>query len=182
MSQISSRRKGEDQGMFKTRFKMSFALVLCFLSSCDGKHDRQGHDETVNWAFENVELVRQFKAVVPANGQHHWISYFDGYGGTATWNSFGKLYGRYKLTMQFHVVLDSSANQFKISGSPKFYLREVTLIEVNPRGGYRSEFGREFVLGAEEWRALVNASGDFSKLGIELEKNNPTKGFAVVKQ
>ena len=85
--------------------------------------------------------------------------------------------GRYKLEMRVNVEVDRrSGNISKITGEPRFMLCEVYDIEGR---GVSYKYWHEF--GAEKWIKIVKAKGDFSVIGIHLDRDNPVPGFAEYK-
>ena len=164
-----------------------FSLMLMFLlvlnAGCMRKHDKKGHDSTVKFGEQNNELVQQFAKLTPTEGRWHWISYFDG-GGTPTWNSFAKLHDRYKLKMQFEIKLDRGSKEFNRTEEPRFYVEEVTLVELpkSAKSGIGCKFGEQYSFGLDEWKSLVQNEFDFSSIGIELKKDAPVEHFERVKQ
>ena len=161
-----------------------FFIVAIVLVGCGGQHDKAGHDMTVRYGEQNDALVQQFMEITPGDGQWNWISYFDGYGGRPHWNSFGKLYDRYTLEMQFDIEINYRRRDFKRISEPRFYVLEVIEVEVpsSPKHGIGCKFGDGFTFGLDEWKTLVKNKGDFSSIGIELKKDSPVDNFDRVWQ
>lgn len=161
-----------------------YLLVFAFVVGCKSEHDKMGHDLTVQLGERNNKLVQQFNALTPRDDRWHWISYFDGYGGTPTWNSFAKLHGRYKIKMQFRITLNRRSREFEHAEEPRFYIDEVTVVEIpkTENAGIGCKFGQQFSFGIDDWKTLVKNGGDFSTIGIELKENSPVDNFEKVKQ
>ena len=158
-------------------------LTIICVGGCFGKHDSAGHDGTVTFGEQNNKFVKQFDCLTPQIGKSHWISYYDGYGGTPTWNSFARLHDRYKLTMQFKISLDRRGHKFKIDGQPHFIVNEVLAVDFRGVGeGTSVGLGEQYSFGVGEWKTLVENDGDFSSIGIQLKKNSPVEGIEHVKQ
>lgn len=160
-----------------------FFIVAIVLGGCGGQHDKAGHDKAVRFGEQNDALVCQFMEIAPENGQRNWISYFDGYGGRPHWNSFGKLYDRYTLEMQFDIEINYWRRDFKRISEPRFYLLEVIEVEVpsSPQYGIGCKYGDSFTFGLNDWNTLVKNKGDFSCIGIELKKDSPVDHFDRVR-
>lgn len=92
----------------------------------------------------------------------------------AEWQTEALFGGRYQLTMWVKTEVDRQSGKVsKVIGEPRFILAEVSRIS---RRGVSYQGGHEF--GAEEWQKVVKAKGDFSVIGIRLDRNHPVRGFA----
>lgn len=99
---------------------------------------------------------------------------------SAEWHTEAYFAGRYKLWMTVGVRVNRQSGAIDVVGSPTFVLLEIQSIqgdrEVSDREvSYRGSSQREF--GADEWRQVVEANGDFSAIGITLNLNNPVPGL-----
>ena len=85
--------------------------------------------------------------------------------------------GRYELVMQVDVRIDRQSGEVaEVRGEPQFSLGEIYRIE-----GRGASYGNWHQFGAEEWEAVVEADGDFSVLGIQIDLENPVDGFEEYK-
>ncbi len=102
----------------------------------------------------------------PNSGRYEWCT--DVY--------FG---GRYELGLRQDVEVNTWTDEVKAIGQPTFYLNVVQKVGVEPDGrfnvAYNTLLGRKF--GAGDWAKIVKAKGDFSVIGIHLERNNPVPNF-----
>jgi hypothetical protein len=93
------------------------------------------------------------------------------------WFSEALFGGRYELTMYVDIECDQDGVT-KTIGAPHFILQEVTSVK-----GNLVSYGKSYEFGADKWQQVVRANGDFGKIGISLQLNDPAPGFAeYVKQ
>jgi hypothetical protein len=108
-------------------------------------------------------------------GSDHSISYYTGLAGTPRWNSKTLVHGRYVLTMQFDLAIDSSGTQVTAASTPQFHLVEVTSVATSPEGqksiSYDGASQRQF--GVQQWKTLEASGGDLSVLGLEVKRDQP---------
>jgi hypothetical protein len=88
--------------------------------------------------------------------------------------------GRYELVMTVDIRVDRrTSNVSKVIGTPRFRLLEIESVELLSGGrasiSYRGSAQRQF--GSVEWERVVDANGDFSVIGIEIEKSTPILNF-----
>lgn len=91
------------------------------------------------------------------------------------------LHGRYEFNMRLPVAYSKDNQTITGYGQPQCHLTEAESIA--PRGNELGEisFGDlEKHFGEKEWKALVEAKGDFSALGYQLKKDAPVPNFALV--
>lgn len=103
------------------------------------------------------------------------------------WELIAGLYNRYVFVMSVDIVfarIDPVTKKVLFPGShkePEFSLWQVDSVSVP-----LVFFGRRYaltsrhsikILSNEEWKRLVEARGDFSALGIQLEQNAPVRNF-----
>ena len=159
-------------------------LAITLSLGCLPNHDKLEHKSFVEFGEKENDLVIQFNRITPKAGRKHWISYYDGYSGTPTWNSFAKLHGRYVLKMQFEITPNHWLHNFARTGKPAFYLLEVTEIDIpkSLQSGIGCRYGDQSTFGIEEWKTLLKNEGDFSSIGIILKTDQPINNFDRVKQ
>jgi hypothetical protein len=94
--------------------------------------------------------------------------------------------GRYQLTMAVKVEVDrhsglllsyGSGRVLKVVGRPSFILLEVREVTLNPEGRIEITYQNQWEFGPAEWEKVVAARGDFSVIGIRLNRNNPARNF-----
>ena len=124
--------------------------------------------------------VVAFEKLFP--GSEHFISYYTGQAGTPRWNSKTLIHGRYILSMQFDITVDTAGTKVTAAAAPQFQLREVISAVPSPSGQtsitYNPASHRDF--GPEEWKALETSGGDLSTLGIEVIRDQPVPNLAAV--
>ncbi len=81
--------------------------------------------------------------------------------------------------MSFQISFDPSRKTPVRAGQPEFHLRKVTGIQLNPDGtvGGVSYSGVQLTFGPDEWQRLIQARGDFSVIGIEINSDQPLEHF-----
>ena len=124
-----------------------------------------------------IAEARQFAAEFPDS--IHFISHYTGSAGPPIWNSKVGLNGRYVLGMSFEIDFDPDRKKPSRAGEPKFHLREVSSIEIRPDGsvGGISYSGHQTVFGPDDWQKLIQADGDFSALGFEIDSDRQLEHF-----
>ncbi|MFN0051349.1 MAG: hypothetical protein ACKV0T_04110 [Planctomycetales bacterium] len=93
--------------------------------------------------------------------------------------------GRYQLVMTVELRVNRRTSVVsKVIGSPKFRLLEIREVQLASGGGvgvsYRSTAEREF--NSSDWERVVEANGDFSVIGIQIENGPPLPGFSELVQ
>jgi hypothetical protein len=133
-----------------------------------------GHQEFAANGVAQIEPARQMDQLF--SDCRRYITYSgDRDQSVSTWNSVAYFWGRYELTMQVPVAIESSTKGHMI-GEPKFYLNEVSSVEVSPTGQVGADFSRNFNFGLAEWETVFKAHGDFAAIGIEMN-TSPVKDF-----
>lgn len=95
---------------------------------------------------------------------------------TADWITEVLFDGRYELTMSVRVRVNrSSGDVTEIVGNRKFWLYEISSIRDGREASFSGAGQREFGVG--EWQRIVKAGGDFSAIGIKLDRGHPVSGF-----
>jgi hypothetical protein len=94
----------------------------------------------------------------------------------AEWQTDALFGGRYELLMTVGVRVDRRSGRVtEVLGAPRFSLMEIEKIQGSQEVMYRP--ANEHKFGADEWRQVVKAQGDFSVIGIQLDRTNPVPGF-----
>jgi hypothetical protein len=105
----------------------------------------------------------------------HELSNYE-YPDIAEWQTDAFFGGRYELEMSVKVRIDRHSGKVtNVLGEPHFILLEIREIKDLREVGYDGNHQREF--GADEWRRIVNANGDFNAIGIQLNQNRPLADF-----
>jgi len=128
------------------------------------------------------QMVRSGYAIIPeakqiddllGPAQHQVSNYWEP--DIADWQTHARFAGRYELVMIAKVRVDRrSGRVIEVIDSPRFQLYEVESTDGSATT-FRQAGEREF--GADEWRRVVKAGGDFSVIGIQLNYDNPVPGF-----
>ena len=103
----------------------------------------------------------------------HYITY--GPNDVPLFNSVAYFGERYILTMQVPVKIESESSGAMI-GETRFYLNECAAVDISPTGQVGASFSRNLDFGAEDWKLVHEADGDFSKLGFTLN-STPVANF-----
>jgi hypothetical protein len=93
----------------------------------------------------------------------------------ADWQTKALFAGKYQLNMLVRVRVDRHSGAVEGIGKPHFWLREIEEIKSSREVSYNTDQEHEF--GAEQWREVVKAHGDFSVIGIHLDRSHPAPGF-----
>ena len=95
---------------------------------------------------------------------------------SAEWQTEALFAGRYELSMRVRVQVDRSSGRVtEVVGEPRFLLLKIKEIRDSREVRYDGNHQREF--GVDQWHQVVRAKGDFSVIGIQLDRNNPVFGF-----
>jgi hypothetical protein len=95
---------------------------------------------------------------------------------SAEWQTEALFAGRYELSMRVRVRVDRSSGRVtEVVGEPRFLLLEIKEIRDSREVRYNGNHQREF--GVDQWHQVVRAKGDFSVIGIQLDRSNPVFGF-----
>ncbi len=147
-------------------------MLLYFAGLLHGNVKNWGHQE---FAGKSVALIAPAAEMESHFADcRHFITY--GPGGVPVFNSVAYFGGRYELTMQVQVAIDSPTAG-RIAGTPRFYLNEVSEVTVSPTGQVGAGYSENHKFGMAEWSQVFNANGDFSVIGITIDPT-PVKGFA----
>jgi hypothetical protein len=95
----------------------------------------------------------------------HFITY--GPNDVPLFNSVAYFGDRYELTMQVPVDIQSESSG-TMTGTPEFYLNEVSVVSVSPSGQVGASFSRNLEFGNAEWQTLYDSHGDFSTIGFAV--------------
>ena len=90
------------------------------------------------------------------------------------WQTEVQFAGRYDLTMLVHVQIDRRSGMvLGVLEKPRFILAEINKVNVDPNGVVSISYGESHEFGLAEWQKIVAAKGDFSMIGIHLDRNSP---------
>ena len=94
----------------------------------------------------------------------------------AEWQTDAFFGGRYELEMCVSVRIDRHTGRvIEVVGEPRFGLMEVEKIVDSREVSYNGNNQHQF--GIREWQRVVAAQGDFSAIGIHLDRDHPVPGF-----
>jgi hypothetical protein len=176
--------------------KSALFFVLCFLASCSYqvplKQEKdlkelqertaslnKGYDLAIANGKKSIRIVIEFHRLFADAVSS--ISYYTGEYGDPEWNSKVGLYERYILTMQFKIELDDKRTKIIRFEEPRFHLVEIESVSRQSNGTYGIKYGTQQVrFGIAEWQKLVENNGDFSAIGVTLEKDKPVSEFSKV--
>jgi hypothetical protein len=152
-------------------------IIALLLAGCG--RSAATYKQAVANAVKSEPNVMAFEKLYP--NSEHFISYFTGTHGTPRWNSKALIHGRYVLTMQFDVAIDSSGTQVTAASPAQFVLVEVSSVTTPPSGqtsvSYDGTSQRQF--GVQEWKALEASGGDLSSLGIAVKRDQPVPNLGA---
>jgi hypothetical protein len=99
---------------------------------------------------------------------------------TQLWNSEVIVEGRYLLTMQVDVQVSKEFDEVvKIVAGPRFYVKEVSRVDVLSDGDVRVRFSKnQAKFDAQQWKQVVANRGDLSEGGIQFVRGIPIDNIA----
>lgn len=163
-------------------FSWTGVLLSVLVASCrDVNVNVANYNRAIQSGLDTIPEARQIEEVL--GEAHHSISYHGSRSVGNDWNTEVYLYGRYELLMQVPVRMGYQFDEvLEVAGEPQFYLLEVQSIEYygndrRPGASYAQGDEWPYPFGAEEWAKVYAADGDFSVIGIELNKEAPVDGF-----
>ena len=132
----------------------------------------KGHqDFTVN-GLAHIQPAKEIDEIF--EDCRHYIVYSDK-DPRSTWNSSAYFGGRYVLTMQVPVDIESELFGV-VAGIPNYILNEVTSVSISSSGQVGASFGRQFEFGEKEWQKIYESGGEFEQVGFNLE-SSPVANF-----
>jgi hypothetical protein len=150
---------------------------------------QQDMDAALASATNSIPYAAEFARLFP--GAFASFSYYTGVVGATTFNMEALLFDRYTLLMKVPVTFEEGRRKVKGFGDPEFLMREISSVKkirkvgVGPDGkpvasenlavGLNGDAQRRF--GADEWKKVVEAKGDFSVIEFPLTTNSPAPGF-----
>lgn len=109
------------------------------------------------------------------NDCRNFISYNEA-GGGPTWNSVAFFEGRYQITLQLPVAVESPVDGRGI-GPARYLLLEFDRIEISGNGSATASFSNNWTITPAQWDKVYAAGGDFSVLNIPIIKGHPLENF-----
>ena len=157
-------------------FVVALTFCLCWIVLAGyGSYKNRGHQEFAANGVAQIEPAAQMDLLYP--GCRHYIIYSGDAGvSVSTWNAVAFFGGRYELTMQVPVAIESRTTG-KIAGEPHFHLLEVEKVSISASGSVGASFSKDFRFGIEEWRTVVRSNGDFGSIGFHVSTAPPVSGF-----
>ncbi len=163
----------------KLCISLAAAIWVALVGGCGGSGFEVGrYKNAVKDGFTKIPQAAEIEDLL--GEADHFISY-SGPGVKQDWNTEVHFAGRYCLTMQVDVKVDSSFSKIvEVIGEPKFFLAEFTRVEVDADGrvGAGSDHPSQYAeFGVREWNKVVQAKGDFSVVGVPIKKHQPVPNF-----
>jgi hypothetical protein len=90
------------------------------------------------------------------------------------------MHQRYLLIMVIAVTVDRKGYTIRSCDSTSINLLEVVSVTGSPVGPLSIKHGKTFRLSPDQWRTLIDAKGDFPRIGITLITNSPAQGFGLL--
>lgn len=138
--------------------------------------NRDDYIATVRSAKDALPIAMQMEEFFPV--ADHFITEYAMFDSKPkTWNTEVFFGGRYTLTMQVDVYIDYKTNRIvNVVGEPKFWLVGTESVKVLPDGRAYHVGGDGGEFGADEWKKVRDAKGDFSVIGIKINRE-PAENF-----
>jgi hypothetical protein len=147
-----------------------FVIYLGF-----GNYQTRGHQEFARNGVSQIEPARQMEELF--ENCRHFITY-TGPEGISTWDAEAYFGGRYHLSLQVPVEIES-ATRGRVIGEPRFYLWEVESVSISPSGQVHTSFvgSGQLEFGRAEWLRIVAADGVFGAIGYHIKTGPPIPNF-----
>jgi hypothetical protein len=153
------------------------ALLVAIIACTSGYIANLDERKAVKSGYSKIPQAKQIDELI--GEADHFISGYKNTDPGLEWCTDVYFAGRYELGMRVDVEVNRSSEVTKVIGEPKFYLSEVARVDVGPGDGvsvaYQPSGHREF--GAADWEKVVKAKGDFSVIGIKLNRSSPVPNF-----
>lgn len=178
--------------MLRIRLKFTACLIYLFGISvaigCGGRRELSvtldDYAAVHESARSGLPIAVQFEELF-AGETDHFITHF---GLTRNrgaeelkWNSLALFGGRYNLQMEIPVLVDYDSKRVTRAGNPVFGLREYT--HVGDDAGLISSNSRTLaIFGEAEWKKIYKSGGDFSVIGVKINRGAPLPGFEKLVQ
>jgi hypothetical protein len=105
--------------------------------------------------------------------RHYWSNFSSR--GRVQWFTETIFPGRYELTMWADVEYEPETGKIlRVIGEPRFRLQEIEAVH-----GNQALYSKGVEFGASAWQRVADAKGDFSVIGIEVDRANVIPGFAA---
>jgi hypothetical protein len=155
------------------RIALAFALIhLANANSID-------RAVAIRSGCDKIPQVRQIDRIL-GNAVHRVSSRMghDQVVGRYEWSSEVYFGGRYELVMWVDVEVDQRSSEIStILDAPKFRLLEVGRVDLSSERGPSISYQGQREFNAAEWERVVEADGDFSVIGIEINNSQPIANF-----
>ena len=128
-----------------------------------------------------IPEIAEFERLCPNYRQAHYIGKPE-CKGDERWEFIAGLYGRYELNMDIDITWGPS-DQIASHSEPQFRIQEVYSLYHSQSWWSREtriSYGSHHRFNLADWKRLVNSNGDFSAIGIELDKDHPIADFEKV--
>jgi len=99
-------------------------------------------------------------------------------GGGPTWNTIAFFEGRYQITLQIPVAIQSPEAGETI-GPARFSLLEIEEIDISGDSAASASYSNDWDFGLYQWEKVFAAKGDFSVINIPIVKGQPHERFGT---
>ncbi|MDA7920905.1 hypothetical protein N9B73_04030 [Verrucomicrobiales bacterium] len=130
-----------------------------------GSWKARGHQEFAKNGIAQIQPAAEMETLF--DECRHFIIY-TGSESVSTWNATAYFDGRYQLTMQVPVEIES-ARLGTMIGEPRFFLNEVDVVSLRDSGQVSVSYSRSFNFDVDEWQKVFSSGGDFSSIGFTLK-------------
>ena len=163
----------------KAFISLAVMILAIYTGGCEGSgFDVGRYKDAVKDGFTKIPQACEIERLL--GKADHFISY-SGPNVKQDWNTEVYFEGRYRLTMQVDVKTNKDFSKIVgVIGEPKFYLGEITKVDLNADGtvsGGDGGAGQRATFGLKEWNKIVQSNGDFSIVGVHIKKGQPVPNF-----
>jgi hypothetical protein len=131
----------------------------------------RGHQEFRESGISQVQPAMEMNQLFE-DCRHYLISAVEP--ADAAWNSTAFFGGRYELTMQVPVKIESSGTG-SVTGKPTFVLKEVESVSVSPSSQVGASYSDTLRFSAAGWQKVFRSGGDFETIGYIIDPTEVPK-------
>lgn len=136
------------------------------------------YDELLRQGMEASLLPREVESLFGTANVDHLISKPESATQTPVWHSVAYFSGRYRLLLQFPILIDHDKCKFKGAiNSAMVQIDEIAKVEISKDGVAKAAMKGQWRLNENEWKWLVKNKGDWSVVKVPILTNAPVKGF-----
>jgi hypothetical protein len=161
------------------KFLHIILLSCCAVAGCR-RFDEASYRQLVQSGFGVVPFANDFERLWP--DAYHTIGSGEFADGSRQWNSEALFAGRYWLHAVAHVRVSADQKQIlSMDAGPRFILHEIEAVN-RESGSFSTTFRNQWEFDHGSWSKVVDADGDFSVIGIQLDLSHPVPDFEEYKR